>query len=300
MNNNVLSCIMAYYPGKEFKTVCDIIARQTTFLLIIDNSPDCSLTTSDFLMPDNAIIVSNKNNGAVAGALNIGLELAIFKKFDYLQIFDQDTMLPPNLTESLIKNIQARANAAIISPRFINSSTNFPGRVLAYTSKWWVKSYWPKNNIGIIDALFTISSASIIDIKKLPENTYYDRKLYIDGCDVDFCLHLQNLGFDILVDTSNCVYHGIGSRKKGGGRWSATNYSPFRKQLGAKNRTIVWRRYITKYPGFIINDCFVFTLDIARTIMFEEEKFAKIKAIFIGIYQGMQEKEIHHRNYIIK
>jgi len=286
---------MAYYPGAEFENICRIISEQTGLLLVVDNSPECTLRNLNLKLNANTLIVYNENKDAISGALNIALAHARSHNFEYLHIFDQDTVPPADITTLLLPSLQADPKAIITSPRFINSSTNFPGRVLEHISKWKVKSFWPKEDMGVMKALFTITSASLISIKRLPPDTFYDTRLFVDGCDVDFCLYLRNEGFEILVDTSICVTHGIGSRKKGGGRWSATNYSPFRKQLSAKNRMIIWRRYWSTYAGYILSDLFVFTLDTARTVLLEKGRFTKFIAICKGIGQGLREKDIAKR-----
>jgi rhamnosyltransferase len=295
MNENVLACITAYYPGPEFENICSIISQQSGFLLIIDNSPECTVNSAGFTLPNNSRVFCNKNKNAISGAFNIALNYARENGYEFLNIFDQDTIPPPGVTTALIHTLKANAKAALVSPRFINSSTNFPGRVLTSPSKWRVTSIWPKADIGVLKVLLTISSASLIAMNRLPENAFYDNRLIIDGCDIDFCLYLRNAGLDILVDTSICIFHGIGSRKKGGSRWSATNYSPLRKQLSAKNRMIIWRRYWESYPGYILNDTFVFFLDSSRTVVFEKDRVRKLAALIKGLWQGLREKNISTR-----
>jgi rhamnosyltransferase len=295
MNKNVLACITAYYPGTEFENICSIIAQQAALLLIIDNSVEGNLINQGINFSDNIIIKANNNKGAVAGALNIALTYARENGFEYLHIFDQDTMPPAGITTALLAAFETDATAVIISPRFINSSTNHPGRVLTGISKWRVKSMWPKNDVGMVKVLFTISSASLVCIKRLPAEAFYDTRLVVDGCDIDFCLSLKNAGLEVFVNTSVCVWHGLGARKKGGGRWSATNYSPLRKQLSAKNRMMIWRRYWGNYTGYVLNDLYVFLLDSARTLLLEKDRFHKLIALCRGIWQGTQEKNIAER-----
>jgi rhamnosyltransferase len=286
---------MAFYPGDGFNSICTNIAQQADYLLIIDNSTECALLPQNINLPDNAIIVYNQNNGAVSGALNIALELARFKKFNYLQIFDHDTVPPSDITEGLIKTIEEYPNAAIVSPRFFNSDTNYPGRLVLKTDSWRIVNLWPQKEMGVLRVLVTITSGALINIKLVPADFIYDERLIVDGCDIDFCLCLRSAGYEILVDTKQCIYHGLGYKKKGGWRWSALNYSPFRKFLTAKNRIMTWRRYWKEYPGYVLSDFNIFLLDTARTILFEENKLSKINAIAKGIWLGFKEKDIKQR-----
>ena len=292
-----LACIVAFYPGANFEAVCRKAAGAVDLLLIVDNSPDCALSAQKLDFPENTAIICNKNEGAVAGALNIALTMARSKRFDYLQMLDQDTALPDSMLEPLMNALASDPKTALVAPRFINLNTNHPGRVMVNVRKWKIKNTWPREDIGQVNALFAITSASVLDIKKIPEDIYYDERLIVDGCDVDFCLALRQRGLDIRVDTSQCIVHGIGNRKDGGGRWSPTNYSPERKFLGAKNRAMVWRRYFKSFPGFVLNDIYVFLLDTARSVLLEKQRVKKFKAILSGVIGGIAEKNIRRRKH---
>lgn len=293
----VLGCVMAFYPGEGFKEACERIARFVDFLLIVDNSPDSTLELFYINLPTNSEIIYNKNEGAVSGALNIALRRARESGFDYLQVFDQDTALTQEITDALIAGLQRNPTVALLSPRFVNLNTGFPGRVMLNLGKWRVKNIWPRTDIGLVNALFAITSATVIDVKKLPAELYYDERLIIDGVDVDFCLALRTAGLEIRVDTAQCIVHGIGNRRDGGGRWSPTNYSAHRKFLGAKNRVMVWRRYFRLFPGFVLNDIYVFILDSARTVLLENQRLKKSWAILEGLISGFSEKSIKTRKH---
>ncbi|GAA3994834.1 hypothetical protein [Mucilaginibacter dorajii] len=297
MNYSTLACILAYYPEDGFNNICTIIAQQVDFLLIVDNSPDDSLANSGYQFPTNSSIYFNRNIGTVAGALNVAIKKARDEKFDFLQIFDQDTQPILGITKRLIDSLLKYPNIGIISPRFVNLNTGYPGRVLIDRGRWCPQNTWPNSDIGIVDVLFTINSASLLNIKLIPQDIYYDERLVIDGCDIDFCLALKRLEFKIKIDTGLFIPHGIGNRNNQSGRWSPTNYSIERKELMSKNRIIVWRRYLKYYPGFIINDFLVFILDSGRSIFMEKRGFRKMFAIIKGMVKGLLEKNIQRRSF---
>src|ERR1700733_1648578 len=102
MNENVLACITAYYPGAEFENICRIISQQTGLLLIVDNSVEGNLAGQGINFTDNTLVVCNKNEDAISGALNIALKYARDHGYEYLHIFDQDTVPPGDITGNLI------------------------------------------------------------------------------------------------------------------------------------------------------------------------------------------------------
>jgi len=60
---------------------------------------------------------------------------------------------------------------------------------------------------------------------------------------------------------------------------------------------MVWRRYFKDFPGFVINDCYIFILDTSRTVLLEKARFKKLWAITTGVVAGMREKNIADRKH---
>jgi len=92
------------------------------------------------------------------------------------------------ITSALISTMKLNPDVVLVAPRFINLNTKKPGCIMLNISKWQVKNIWPKTDIGLINVLFAINSASVISIKNLPADIYYDERLIIDGTDIDFAL----------------------------------------------------------------------------------------------------------------
>jgi rhamnosyltransferase len=278
----LLACVVTYSPGEEVHGRLRAIAEQVDHVLIVDNTP----TRADLLgIQGNMSVMFNENRGAVSGALNEGLRYARSNGYTHMILFDQDTEVPEGLCSRLIAVSCARPDAAIVGPRYLNSSTGHPGRIVSLQG-FWRRSLWPAATDPAFEALFLINSCSLLCLDRIPTGFEYDEGLIVDNVDVDFCLALRCQGRSIWCAPDITVSHGIGARKKGSGKWSPTNYSPLRKFLQSKNRVIVWRRYLSGHPGFVLQDIMVWFLDSARTVVLETDRWIKLGSILRGFAEG--------------
>lgn len=281
-SHRLLACVVTYSPDAAVPERLRAIAAQVDHVLVVDNTP----ARAELAVDDARIsVVFNENRGAIAGALNAGLRYARQHGYTHLILFDQDTEIPAGLCERLMAFSQAQPQAAIVGPRYLNSSTGHPGRIVS-TEGFFRRSRWPQAGDAPFEALFLINSCSLLCLASLPGDLGYDEGLIVDNVDVDFCLALRRRGGSIWCAPGITVEHGIGARRKGAGKWSPTNYSPLRKYLQSKNRVLVWRRYLGDHPGFVLQDIVVWLLDSARTVVLESGRGEKLGAILRGFVHG--------------
>jgi rhamnosyltransferase len=74
--------------------------RQLTTILIVDNaSADATL---DRTFPEQVTVIRNSENLGTSGAVRIGLSYALEHEFDWIWIFDADSVPEPDVLESLL------------------------------------------------------------------------------------------------------------------------------------------------------------------------------------------------------
>lgn len=278
----LLACVVTYMPDAAVPGRLRAIAAQVDHVLVVDNTPSRACFP---VIGDNLTVVFNENRGAIAGALNAGLRHARQHGYTHVILFDQDTEIVAGLCERLLAFSRSQPDAAIVGPRYVNSSTGYPGRIVTIEG-FFRRSRWPDVNDLPFEALFLINSCSLLHIVRIPDDLGYDESLIVDNVDVDFCLALRRCGRSIWCAPKITVEHGIGARRKGAGKWSPTNYSAHRKYLQSRNRVAVWRRYVGEHPGFVLQDVVVWLLDSARTLVLEQGRWAKTSAIVRGFLAG--------------
>lgn len=285
----LLACVVTYRPDEAVRQRIEAIALQVDHVIVVDNTPDSPNIQRgrDYLGLDSAKInvVFNQNRGAIAGALNVALGFARDRGFSHLVLFDQDTEIPPGLCACLLDCAAVHPSAGIIGPRYLNSSTGHPGRIVSMKG-FFRQNVWPASTLEPFEVLFLINSCSVLALDRIPTHLWYDESLIMDNVDVDFCLALRQAGRAIICFPSVTVMHGIGARKPGSSKFSPTNYPPQRKYLQSRNRVVVWRRYAGEHLGFVLQDIFVWLLDSARTLVLEPGRLEKSSAIVRGFLAG--------------
>lgn len=286
---SLLACVVTYRPDGAVRQRIQAIARQVDHVIVVDNTPDLPDGLPDHALLDldspRVSVVFNRNRGAIAGALNVALGFSRDQGFSHMVLFDQDTEIPPGLCSLLMACAVASSSASIIGPRYLNSSTGHPGRIVSLQG-FFRENVWPAENQPAFEALFLINTCSVLSLDQIPADLWYDESLIMDNVDVDFCLALRKTGGSIQCFPSVTVLHGIGARKPGASKFSATNYPPQRKYLQSRNRVAVWRRYVGEHPGFVLQDVLVWVLDSVRTLVLERDRWAKMGAIVRGFIAG--------------
>lgn len=283
---SLLACVVTFRPDAAVRQRIEAISHQVDHVIVVDNTPDGPgvLAVGD-LNTSRVSVVFNRNHGAIAGALNVALSFARQRRFTHLVLFDQDTEIPLGLCTALMDCALRNPSAAIVGPRYLNSSTGHPGRIVSMKG-FFRKNVWPNTGVPPFEVLFLINSCSVLSMDRIPECLWYDESLVMDNVDVDFCLALRQLGGSIQCFPDVTVLHGIGERKPGAGKFSATNYPSQRKYLQSRNRVVVWRRYVREHPGFVLQDVLVWLLDSARTLVLEKDRWTKSSAITRGFLAG--------------
>ena len=83
-------------------------------IILVNNSPEISL---DSFKSSQVIIINNPSNIGLASALNIGILEAKKQGAEMVSLFDQDTLLPSDFTQNMLKHIQNRFKSNICDGR---------------------------------------------------------------------------------------------------------------------------------------------------------------------------------------
>jgi GT2 family glycosyltransferase len=99
----ILAHIHTMNDAAVIEQLLDALRRQTRppdAILIIDNAS--SDGTLDRAFPENATIVRNSKNLGTSGAIRIGFAYALEQHFDWIWIFDADSVPEPDTLEKLL------------------------------------------------------------------------------------------------------------------------------------------------------------------------------------------------------
>ena len=131
--NKVLAVIVTYCPDEEFRQSILQLQGQVDQILVVDNSPHSQYWNlleklkSEFSFE----LIINGFNLGIASALNRGVQYAQRNHFQWLLTLDDDSHLPPQFVETLLRTYHMspeKDRIAILAPTHFDKATGYQSR----------------------------------------------------------------------------------------------------------------------------------------------------------------------------
>lgn len=280
MNNNVCCSIVTYNCDNDFINTFNSVVNQVDKVIIIDNgSEDETIEIlKDLQKRFNIELVLCKKNIGIASALNIGIDYAKKNKYDWILTLDHDSILDKCMVENLLKAYNElseieKEKVVSLLPRYIEAGLNIEEQLEV-----------KKDEIAYVKC--GITSGNLVKMEIFEKVGEFDDKLFIDFVDFDLCFRIIEKGYAIIEVSNAILYHTVGNVKEAkilGKHTIYSNHSPIRRYYITRNRRYCWDRYKEVDKEFIENDKKNDLREIIKVVLFEEEKFLKIKMVIKGI-----------------
>lgn len=267
----ILSVIVTYNPEiSHLKDVVTTLSKQVDFILLYDNNSQNSQDIASIQLPQNVILHSCPENKGLPVHYNAAIRYGQENGFDYLLILDQDSCFDDNFLTEYRQSISD--DSICLVP------------LLVHSNKSYNDSYPTKINGKTEPVASSINSGTLLNLRKLPSQIRFDEDLFIDCVDFDFFGKLRKFGFKVLRVNSAKLHISLGNISRIG-QFFLYNYSPFRLEKQTRDRVI----FIRKHPLSAFSLwLFLFTIFCnAKAVLFEKERFRKIKAIAKGFKEGL-------------
>lgn len=269
----ILVVIITFNPDIEFLKR-NIEKFKQSNILIVDNS-SANSDKIRFLLNNTTIKgIFNQQNLGIAEALNQGLRYATRTNYKYILTMDQDSSFKDNYL-NLLNGFKENANVGIVSPSIFDVNSKN------------IDIAKDKHN----EIFIAITSGCLCDIAALNDVGGFNSKLFIDYVDYEICLKLQLKNYKILRLKSVILNHSLGESKVYvffGVKFISTNHNKLRRYYNSRNRIYLLKNYFLLFPTFFIHNQLSFLKTIFIIILFENEKYEKLKSIMIGIYHGIR------------
>ena len=250
--------------------VVDNIASYAAFLdhlFVMDNSEVADPEVGSLLerFPNITYIIMGGNLG-VAAALNRSANLSIENGYSWLMMMDQDSSFKKN-----------------ILPDFFNCLNKYDSNRCGIISAGYSRKtrYVEVPGQRYSELLVTITSGSFLNLQVFKKLGPFMEKLFIDHVDHEYCLRLKIHGYRIIRMNHVFIRHQLGNKKKYL-FWTSSNHSPFRRYFMTRNRFFVARLYKEQVPVFFRTEILRFIYETVKMIVFEPEKFKKIRNTLLG------------------
>lgn len=273
MNDKVCATIVTYNTGNKIIEVIDAIVSQVDKVVIIDNnSDDYTLNILDNISNNCKVnIIYNKENLGIAKALNQGIEYAKINNFKWVFTLDHDSICEEFIIEKMLEAYNLSSEKEIIGivvPRIFDINKQ------DYIDKYRKSS--KNSEVFVKDA---IQSGSLIKLQIFNKVGMFNEKLFIYHVDYDFCERVIRSGYKILKNENATLFHEEGNKLRKnffGFSFFYNNYNKIAIYYITRNTIFMCKNYSVKYSKRIIKD-------IISILLFDEEKYEKLKYLFCGI-----------------
>lgn len=282
MKTKICFIVVLYEPSE--KNIYNLInlSKIIDYLVIVDNSLDSD--NSKKIIENCFCEIAyqrNERNFGIAHALNKGVVIASKEGYEWVVTSDQDSVYSNETIKGYKLFLESRTidrvKVGIITPKVNLSNRDNIEMTLG--------------EIGVREKSAVITSGNLINVKAYKEVGGYDENLFIDSVDFDYCLKLRDDNYKIFEFLNTYITHELGTVKKKkilNIEFSGYQHNSFRKYYMYRNHIILIKKYNKKFPLFLIKKTIFILWDFIKIIVFEDQKFKKIKSVFIGVYDGIK------------
>lgn len=277
------ACVVLYNPDDTIFENILTYGNYVDKLIVIDNS----LKKNNFLIDklneifeSKLIYINNNDNLGIATALNQACDKAIELKFKWILTMDQDSsFINFDHYKKCLEKVQNVNNVALLA-----ANTDKEGYSTCDINECSCNYREDKFSV--------ITSANIVNLEYFEEIGRFNDKLFIDMVDYDYCLRINIKKFKILYFPDVFVEHKLGevhlrtnifTRKKK----YKTEHNAQRAYYISRNSLYLSKNYGKYFPkefGMLHILNIVFIHDVTKILLYEIDKWNKLKAKFIGLY----------------
>ena len=266
--------IITYNPElDQLKLNIESIINQVNFVVIVDNgSENYEEIKNEIDSIQNVMLLSNSVNCGIAKALNQIMTYASIQNVEWVLTLDQDTVSPDNVISEYVKYVD-KGKVGLLTSQI--RDVNIDRLITEYVT----------DKITVVDRCIT--SGAFTNVEAWKKIQGFDEAMFIDYVDFDFSIRLIMQDYLIIRVNEVCFEHSLGNctmRRLFFSKVRVSNHSANRKYYISRN--IIY--YIRKH-GRKINtkkEYLRLAKVILFTILYEDNKLKKIKAINRGIRDG--------------
>lgn len=284
--------VVTYHPDEAVLENVRAMVAECDRVIVADNGSSLAAQAALAGVAGIELIALGQNLG-VAAALNAAARRAMETGFRWIVTFDQDSKPQPGMVEALQATATRNPRAAIVVPCIIEGSVGGSGYrwVRQHPHVRWLFQRAECQDVDLPAVTMAVTSGSLIELETWKMLGGFEESLFIDYVDIDYCLKVVRAGKTIVVSVGAKLEHKLGARQTGvllGHEFRPTHHAAFRHYYIARNRVRIWRRHAWAVPHWALFDLCFATYNAARVVVFESEKWTKMKAMLLGTWDGFK------------
>jgi len=290
---SIASVTVAHNGAGALSRHLDALKRQTKHIdeiVVVNNaSTDNTVDLIASTYPE-VTLLNLPENGGVGGGFAAGLDYAaITRKYDWVWLFDQDSVPSADALEQLLRGLQYldAKNTAILAPVCVHPETNTccPGHTWR-EGRFVPTPAEPGPHITLVDSV--ISSGSLVRREAIGEVGLPRADFFMDFVDYEHCVRLRRHGFKIAVVRDSLVHHALGDPSKftvlGRTKYFA-DHAPWREYYMTRNEIFTVWLY---FPEWRAKSSTLYRLarHALEILLFGRQKFECLRMMYRGFLDG--------------
>lgn len=285
---NIDCIIVTYNPTEKFEENVESILNQVRKLYIIDNNSTHKKIIKELEKNPKIEVIYNENNLGLGAAQNIGIKKSLENNSEWVLLFDDDTEIPCKYIKDMFSEYKKFQNEkiTILLPKIKHKNSNKKTIYIENDKGIKIKTNIENNNNKI---LVGMASGSLIKSEVIKKIGLFKEEYFIEYIDYEFCLRNIKNGYLNLLISKITLNQRVGNTKDikiGGIIVSPSGHNPIR--LYYKLRNFIWlqKEYSKIFPSYLRYEALKNIWIIIRSLVFEKDKFLRIKYIKKGLMDG--------------
>ena len=292
----MIGIMVSYEPdSKELVQNINSNLEELDLLILVENgsSPTLQNQIAKQIQNDRCILLLQDRNLGLGKAQNIGLKKGFELGGEYFLFLDDDSVLKKGSVKILKEELFKNPKLGIAACHVLHEGSK-------KEQKYWIESGFFYKRVRFTESSHklekvntVISSGSLIPKSVIEKCGFMEEDYFIDYIDIEYCLRVRKNGYTISVYKDAVLFHKLGNTKTisvGNLQFHPTNHSPERRFYMIRNRIWTWRKYGFSFFGWFLIDLRNFFFDNLRVLLFEKDRYLKMKFFWKGLVEGFLKK----------
>lgn len=292
---SVVAVIVSYMPDGRLFEALDALSPQVARILVVDNGsgPDTVARLERASGDGKTQLILNAENAGLAAAQNQGIRQALDEGADWVLLMDDDSVPAPDMVAAMLEAYDAHPGAeriGLVAPLLGDAEGTLKAR--AYVSRHAFDLHRVGFGPGDVvdDVAFAMASGSLVKAEVFRDIGLMREDFFVDYIDFEFAFRMRRDGWKLISVGDARLQHRLGEfeRKTLFGReFRFNSHSSFRRYHIYRNRLRVWWAHGLRLPAFFAFEGASIAIDLAKLILLEDDKLAKLGAIGRGVMHAM-------------
>ena len=288
--NTICAVFITFNVDMAFPERVHLIVDQVDSVIIVDNGSNEAVRSMLHELEKNEkiYVVYNTENLGIAAALNGGIGVAKEKGYPWVITFDHDSTAEKFMVDTYIEmfeKLEDKEKIAVIGCNHIDTnSLNYFVDPERHKGKKWIE----KKDV--------IASGCFMSMNVFEVLGPFREDFFIDAVDTEYCFRARKNNYIVIFILKPLLKHSIGNKVMIRPRWfpwrriAVANYAIFRRYYWTRNYLILVRDYFFIEPSWAMLILVIMTVSIVKVLMFEEDRFEKLKMIVFGCKDFLTKK----------